>query len=812
MKTYPESVEEKLGFNVLRSRLKSLMLSTVGQEQLAAMKPSHDLLLIRGELERVSMFQDVFRFDDPTPLYQVDDVREQLKSLAPEGAAADPEVLLQMLRWLELLRKLRSYFADRRDQYPPLFELVGEIVPAPALEKLVASIVDDDGTVKDSASPELKRIRRKRISVQSRLRSSLMDELHKSMGEGFTTEAQPTIRSGRMVIPVRAEAKRKVKGFVHDVSASGQTVYIEPANCLELNNEIRSLEAEEHHEVRRILLDAARRIREHLEEIKQGIAVFGKVDLLQSKAKLANQLKAFATNVADDGQISIKQGRNPVLQLHFIEQNKLEDASRTIVPLDLKLGKDAVTLILTGPNAGGKTVAMKTVGLFALMLAYGMPLPADETTTFSVFSQLIVDLGDEQSIENDLSTFSSHVANLRYMTGQADHATLVLIDEAGTGTDPAEGAALAQVIFEDLTAKKARTIATTHHGSLKVFAHDTAFVENGSMQFDQATLTPTYRLLMGIPGSSYAFEIASRMGLNPAILDKARALLGSQANRMEDLLTSLEARNQSLESRLKEAENALAGAEKERAKYKELFDTLEAQREDIKGKALEEAEEVMRKANAQIERTIREIKENQAAKEATKEVRSELESFKKDLTREKQKTVRKQQKRKKKQGQRAAQVRRTSEPLQVGDQVVLDEGRTTAELLEISGKDAVIMAGSMHMRVKLNRLTKVSGPRKQKVTVRQVKSADSSGLSALQARQRIDLRGQRVEGALAEVVRLIDDAITTNLDRVEIVHGKGTGALRGAIHEYLEQSPDIAKYEDAPWEEGGPGVTYAFLK
>ncbi len=498
--------------------------------------------------------------------------------------------------------------------------------------------------------------------------------------------------------------------------------------------------------------------------------------------------------------------------MHLSEQNSIQDASRELVPLDLKLDEDAYTLILTGPNAGGKTVAMKTVGLFALMLAYGILLPADEASEFSLFEQLIVDLGDEQSIENDLSTFSSHVANLKYMTTMANDATLVLIDEAGTGTDPAEGAALAQIVFEQLTEARTRTIATTHHGSLKVFAHDTPLVENGSMQFDQESLTPTYRLLMGIPGSSYAFEIASRMGLEHTILEKARALIGSQASRMEDLLMSLEARNQSLTSQLTEAEQALSDAKTERARYKELYDTLEAQRGEIKGKALEEAEEVVRKANAQIERTIREIKESQAAKEATKEARSELESFKLKLEQQKKSAARQQQRHNRKKQKKKKPESRPIEPLQVGDQVILDEGKTTAELLELSGKDAIIMAGSMHMRVKLNRLTKVAGPLKQKVVVRQVKSANSQGLSVLQARQRIDLRGQRVEGALSEVVRLIDDAITTNLNRVEIVHGKGTGALRNAIHEFLQSSPDVERFEDAPWEEGGPGVTYAFLR
>ena len=816
MLVYPPSADEKLSFDVLHARLESYLLSPVGRDLLAAQKPSSDAGWIRAELSRVSALQQVFRFDDPAPLYPVRDVRKGLSALAPAGSAAEVDVLLDLRRVLEALRRAGEYFRQRKEQYPQLFEVTREMISLPELEKRIGQIVDDDGRILDSASSELKRLRRKLVSTQSRLRETLLAELNKSMGQGYTTEAQPTMRSGRMVIPVRAEAKRKVNGFVHDVSSTGQTVYIEPAACLELNNEVRSIEAEEHHEVRRILIEIADRVREHVPAIRLALNQFGVLDLLQAKARLSNQLEAYCTRVNEEGRIDLRQGRNPILQLLLPAADpstgKKEGTDRSVVPLDLKLGGEAATLILTGPNAGGKTVAMKTLGLFSLMLAHGLPLPADELSEFALFSRLIVDIGDEQSIENDLSTFSSHVANLRYMTENAGPDTLILIDEAGTGTDPAEGAALAQTVLQRLTDAGARTVATTHHGALKVFAHDTPGIENGSMQFDRETLRPTYRLQQGIPGSSYAFEIASRMGLDPSILDEARALLGDESARLEDLIGVLESRNQSLTQRLEQVEKALAEADQERSRYRELFEKLDEERDAIKEKALLEAEEVMQKANAQIERTIREIKESQAAKEATREARTQLESFKQNLKKEKQKTSKKQQRRsRRKAGGKREQAPRM-EGLEVGDQVILDGGSSTAELIEIDGNDAVIMAGSMHMRVKVGRLTKVGGPRRQKVTVNQVKAARSGGgLSALQARQRIDLRGQRVDEALSKVVRLIDDALATSLSRVEIVHGKGTGALRQAVHEYLEGNPDVSRYEDAPWEEGGPGVTYAYL-
>jgi len=811
---YPDTAEEKLGFDVLRESIGSYLLSPMGQEHFVLQKPSSDGDWIKEEIQRVVALKEVLQFDDPVPLYGVEDVREGLRRIIPTGSVAEVELLLHTMRVLQAFRRIKGYFDQRKEQYPGLYEITKELGAFPDIEKRIAEIVDDDGRIKDSASSELRQIRRKMVSTQTRLRETLMNELRRSIGQGYTTEAQPTMRSGRMVIPVRVEAKRKIDGFVHDVSSTGQTVYIEPAKCLDLNNEVRTLEAAEHHEVRRILIDIASRIREHIPTIVRSCEVFGQIDVIQAKAKLADRLNAHATSVNDEGRIQLSKARNPVLQLHFDAQNKRDGTERQVTPLEISLGEDWNTLLLTGPNAGGKTVAMKTLGLFSLMISLGIPLPADEKSEFCLFDTLIVDIGDEQSIENDLSTFSSHVTNLRYMLDRASEKTLVLIDEAGTGTDPAEGAALAQVVLERLTELGAKTIATTHHGSLKVFAHEEEGIENGSMEFDQDTLRPTYRLQMGIPGSSYAFEIASRIGLETGLLDRARELLGDQKVRMEDLISSLEARNQALSKRLEDAEMALSDARVQRERYEGLFEKLEAEKDDIKQNALAEAESVMQRANAEIERTIREIKEHQAAKEKTKEVRAELESFKTQISKEKQKTASKKQKRSKKRSNQAKNEKGSvaRKPLQVGDQVVLDGGSTTAELIELSGKHAVIMAGSMHMRVKIDRLRKVAGPRKQKVIVKQVKSSGDAGITALKARQRIDIRGKRVDEALSEIPRFIDDAITTNLNRIEIVHGKGTGALRNAIHEYLDTTPEIAHYEDAPYNEGGPGVTYAFLK
>ena len=810
MKVFPGLVEQKLGFDSLRERLGTLTLSALGRDRLDAMRLSSDLAWIQAEVERVWEIQQAIRFDDPLPLHHVLDIRAVLSRAAPEGSYIAPDELADTRRVLITLRLIHQYFQRRQSKYPRTVAITSRIRPQPALEDKIAEIVDDEGRIRDTASPELHRLRRLIVQRQARLRETLLNELRSAVREGFATEEQPTMRNGRMVIPVRAEAKRKIEGFVQDISASGQTVYVEPAACLELNNELRELEGEERREVERILKAITAEIRTRIDDLREGVAVLARFDLLQAKARLSNQIDAVVPRLNDNGVIEIRRGRNPVLQLRF--QGYAEER-REVVPLNMDLGATYRTLIITGPNAGGKTVAMKTVGLFALMLAYGLPLPLDESSQFSIFERLHVDIGDEQSIEEDLSTFSSHVSNLKFMLDQAGKGTLVLIDEAGTGTDPSEGGALAQSVLERLTERGARTIATTHHGTLKVFAHETEGVENGSMEFDQATLSPTYRFQPGVPGSSYAFEIASRIGLDEKILERARALVGRQKTSLEQLIATFEARTQELDAQLAEAEKEARQARHEREQYQQRAEKLKREREDIRRQALEEAERIVQSANARVERTIREIKEAQAEKEATRAAREELEAFRAGLEGRAAKKEPAPKEERGPRGRRAAKERRQKRtdagPIEVGDQVVLDNGTTAAEVLEISNGEAVISFDSMKLRADLRRLRKIGGKRKQQVRLGRV---EQSSVPSLTAQSRIDLRGRRVDEALDSVARLIDQALMSGLDQLEILHGTGTGALRKAIHEYLAGRPDVFSFEEAPWEQGGAGVTHIHLR
>ncbi len=793
MHRYPDTAETKLGFDALRAWLVDAARSPVGAQKLAALQPCATAAEAAAEMGRVAEWLECLRFDDALAFDAFPDVRAVLRRVAPEGGYAPTEDLADLRRVLRVVGRVRAYFATRQARYPALAAIAARLAPADALERRLDATLDAENRLRDDASPELARLRRLLLQTQGRLRERLMRALRDAIGEGYATEEQPTIRGGRMVIPVRAEAKRRVQGFVHDTSATGQTVYIEPAAVLDLNNEVREIEGEEKREVERILRAVSAEVREALPTLEPSFAALVQLDVLHARARLAQALGAHAPRVGNDGRIVLRGARHPLLVLRF------RDEGRQVVPLSLTLGDAFRTLVVTGPNAGGKSVALKSIGLLALMVGYGIPIPADEGSEVSFFDKLIVDIGDEQTIEEDLSTFTSHVRNLRHLLAHADARTLVLLDEAGTGTDPAEGGALAQATLEHLTAVGARTVATTHIGALKTFAHEHPDVENGAMIFDRDTLSPTYQLQTGVPGSSYAFEIAAREGLDAGLVARARALLGRRQTAVEDLILRLETQTREAEAEraaLADARRAAAAAE---ARFRERDETMRAQREALRQQALAEAEGIVRGANARVERAIREIKEAGAAREATRAARTQLEQYGEQV--EKQ-----QQKARAKPRRRPADVPRDT--IAVGDQVVVEGGTAAAEVLEIKGREAVVAQGSIRLRAPLDTLRKVGGRQPQRVVV---KTDEGAALAALSARTRVDLRGQRVEDALMEVDRLLDEALAAGLERVEILHGKGTGALRLAIRDHLRGRPEVAHAEDAPWEQGGPGVTYVLL-
>ncbi len=734
------------------------------------------------ELRIVGHLQACWEAGDRAPEVLFDDIDGFVADVRPQGAWLEPDDLVCIRRFCVCGNQVRQFLSDplRPEGLRRLAEAIRSL---PEVIRAIDRAVDADGQIKDGASDALRHIRGKKARALSSARRALQKALRKASAEGWAAEDQPTVRGGRLVIPVRAEAKRKFGGIIHDSSSTGQTVFIEPTDCVELNNDVRELEAEERAEIVRLLKALANVIREHSDPLVDNQHRLVQFDVRRAKAILAVQLEGIVPEQLDESVILLKDARNPELVL--------AGQARTIVPLTLTLGAAHTMLVISGPNAGGKSVAMKTVGLLAHMLACGIPIPAHEDTRFDRFDLLVADIGDEQSVEDDLSTFSSRLRRTRVMLDRANRRSLVLIDEAGTGTDPQEGAALAQAALEVLHESGARVVVTTHHGALKRFAHGTPGASNAMMRFDQDSLLPTYVLDEGLPGASYAFEIADRMGLPANVVERGRKLAGAEQVSLERLLSELQSKNHALESELeRQAENALE-AKARRTLLEKRLSAIQEEREAIRQRSLAAAEEVLRGANAEVERAVREIRETQADSQVTREARARLD--------ESRKVVAKARSRSRRRG--SPKLQEAPGPIGQGDRVRIGPDGPTGEVLETDSKEAIVAIGPAHTRVAVSRLIKVGGARKQEVSVR------AMSLSTEPARLKIDVRGKRALEAISEVERFVDQALSGGLDRAEILHGKGTGALRMSIHEYLDSRQDIAAFEEAPIEEGGAGVT-----
>lgn len=814
---HPPDADARLGFDTVRDRLVGLARTPYGRDRLRTLAPSADAALVRGRLARGAEMAELVRAGEAPPMREVDRLETVLKRVQPKESAVDGDALLAVARVLETGRQLHDHLHRRRERAPGLWEIASRIAVLKELERRIGQTIGDDGRVRDDASPELLRLSRELASRQGRLRSTVLAALRDAASKGYATEDQPTIRGGRAVIPVRAEAKRKVEGFVHDVSSTGQTVYIEPTSVLDLNNEIREIELERGREIQRVLQLVSGHVRHHRREIERTLVAIGHLDALAAVGRLAADLDALAPEVGEGGPLVLIKARHPVLQLRVSEAARLPEAERprgvpgAVVPLDLTLGDGAWTLVITGPNAGGKSVAMKTVGLLALMAAHGLPVPAAPGTRIPLVTGLFVDLGDQQSIQDDLSTFTSHLTNVQRMLEAADDRSLCLIDEAGTGTDPAEGGALAEAVLRRLTKRRAMTVVTTHIGALKAFAHNTDGVANASMEFDRAELAPTYRFRAGVPGSSYAFEIADRVGLDRPVVRDARALVGDGKSTLEDLIAEFEARTTEAARQQAEAEARLAEAHRIQADYEQRLDRLRADADNRRAQALAQADAILAEANAAVENTVREIKEAKAEREATVEAREKLDEARALVRKRKAKVERKVSGRARRQQGDAPDAG----PIAVGDHVRLDADGPVGEVLALESGEALLALGALQSRVAAKRLTKVGGPMKAGKTFARTpgkaRRGESRTAAVSTAAVRIDLRGQRVEDALGMVQRFVDDALVGGIPSVEILHGKGTGALRAAIHRQLGQRHDLAGYAAAPYDRGGDGVTIVEL-
>ncbi|TNE69461.1 endonuclease MutS2 [bacterium] len=740
-------------------------------------------------------WMSLLQVDDAIPIDSLPDIRPSLQRARIIDAIVSPKDLLAIAQTCSTFRKVRLFIDRRKEMMPLSFSILERLLGLKNIEDSIFVAIDEQGEVKDSASPELRRIRSSLNGKRSQIRASLQRFMRQAQKDGASVDEGITLRAGRMVIPIKAEYKRQFAGFVHDVSSTGQTVYFEPAETLHLNNDIRQLESDEAREIERILREITAKVRPHTIDIENNLLLLAQADVWQAKARISNAYQGTLASVAKHDEIKLKDARNPNLLL------KHEWKKNEVVPLDVELMSSEKLLMITGPNAGGKSVAMKTIGLCVLLNQTGFAIPAKESAVLPVFDGLFIDLGDDQSVENDLSTFSSRLVYIRETEKQLTHAPLILVDEAGAGTDPDEGSSLYQSFFERLLERNARILVTTHHGRLKVFAHDNPHAVNGSMEFDQVALQPTYRFQKGIPGSSYAFEIAGRLNLALPLIQRARHLLGKKNDTMELLINDLEKEHQTV----REIRDQLLFKEVElnklKTEYEERNKTIREQREKLKLDAVQEARSIISEANKQVERLVEQIRKNQADKESIKEARSGLEQLKKEVSKRIKKST-------------ESGVALTFETPVVGDYVSIVSSGNVGQVLDIQGKRVTVDINGLRVVAKLNELTKTDKPVESKKKKKQIVVVDSGDdMPDLRASSiRLDVRGKRVEEVDSDLIPFIDKAHYSGLSEVEIIHGKGTGALRSYIRDRLKVDQRIAKMEDAGWENGGPGCTIVYFK
>jgi DNA mismatch repair protein MutS2 len=811
MQIYPQRLTDKLGFSQIRSFTQRFARSEWAREALSTLEPSSNRTFVERELDLVAECMAVLQKDDPFPLRNLPDIRKALDDASVQGALIPAKIFNEVFEVVATARRIKAYVKKRSDDYPHLHDAATGFIPLRELEDHIREIISEDDEVRDDATHELRSLRKQLLQRRSDLRNTIDKVFQRVSNKGMASDEGPTLRSGRMVIPIRVEHKRKVEGFVHDVSASGQTVYLEPSEALSINNDIRSLEVAERREIERILRQLTGTVRRSLDEIRQNVDTLTQFDLWFSKAHTGIALDGSIPTINDEDVIELRQARNPILELK--NRERLPENQEEIVPLNMDLQPDERALIITGPNAGGKSVAMKTVGLCVMMTQAGIPIPAADTTHLPLFEGLFVDMGDDQSIEDDLSTFSSRLEWMRTTMELASPDSLVLIDEAAAGTDPEEGGTLFQSFIEWLIDHQARVLVTTHHGSLKVFAHDHDQAINGSMEFDQSTLNPTYRFQKGIPGSSYAFEIAERMNLSKEVLDRARTLLGESKGSLESLITELEAKTQEAEQLRVKYDTELAQMKAEKHTYEDKRRSIDKEREEIRAKALEEAKSIVDDANRKIEQAVERISSlDKSDKDQIKEIRSEVEEHKSSVQEEWQEQQEREQ-------EQETQYQDSDEAPQIGDKVRLEDGSTTGELVDIQGNKAVVNANGLRLKTNFKKLIKVSEKRHRKQQKKQRRTEviggdngqSGSRHSAPAAKPSIDVRGMRAHQAVQEVTYYLDNAIARGLNQVEIIHGKGQGILRKQIHEYLKTRQEVISFDIAPIEQGGAGCTIVKL-
>lgn len=792
-------------------------------------------LLLTDEMRLIVMFEESF------PSNGYIDCVGFLQMLENSGANIDLTSLGKLRTMLETLRKVSMFFRNIKDGvYPNLKRMVAQIALFPEVQQRIDSILDKFGNVKDTASDGLYDIRRQLKEKEGAVSKRINMILRKAQSEGLVdSDAAIVMRDGKMLIPVSSANKRKIQGFVYDESSSGKTTFIEPAEIVEITNEINELHFAETREIAKILYDFSDWIRPSVPDLLKGAKCIGELDFLIAKAQTSLDFVAGMPIISENGEMNLRKARHPLLE------RSLHKEGKQIVPLTVTLTPEKHILLISGPNAGGKSVCLKTVGLLQYMFQWGMLIPTSETSEMVIFDRIMADIGDGQSIDNDLSTYSSFLASMKEMLAEADSKTLVLIDEFGSGTEPAAGGAIAEAILSEMDSRGVYGVITTHYTNLKLYASgaDTGVI-NGAMQFDVKNIAPLFKLEMGLPGNSFAFELARKMGLPEAIIKDAENRAGEEFVGIERNLRKIARNRKALDEKLQKIRNTDKTLENITGKYQKELEAIKKMKQDILDEAKREAEDIVKGANRQVEQTIRKIKESQAAKAETKAARGDLQDFVNALARKKEQDSQnredyiaeklrqvseRQQRQQMRKSRRATDEEKQlmaaeeekkrkieafrSGPLKVGEKVKIKSNGMVGEVAMVSDKAVTVIVGNIKSKMPLDKVERISSNEYKsaiKAEPRPVsQTVQDSSLSErkLNFKMELDVRGQRVNEALENVMHYIDDAIMLNVSSVRIIHGKGTGALRDEIQRFLKSTPGVESAKDESIQLGGSGVT-----
>jgi Mismatch repair ATPase (MutS family) len=822
-------VEQKIGFDKIRSMIASKCSTEYAAGRVADESITNDQSEISFRLQLTDEMRLICLFEENFPTTGYIDTKPFLLPLSASSTYIDLQSLIKLRLSLETLRSILVFFRGcKEDLYPNLRAISASVVYHPDILKRIGSILDRNNEVRDSASPALQDIRRALKEKEAAISRRIASILKKAQSEGIVDEdASVSVRDGRVLIPVASANKRKIPGLVYDESASGKTSFVEPMEVVELGNQVRELKFEEQREILRILLEFTDFIRPDLTDLIASSEYIGEMDFIRAKAQLGVDMRAGMPIISTEGTLALRKARHPLLE------KALRREGKEMVPLTLTLTSDKHILLISGPNAGGKSVCLKTVGLLQYMFQWGLLIPTSETSEMVIFDDIFIDIGDNQSIENDLSTYSSHLSNMREIIENSTSKSLVLIDEFGSGTEPAAGGAIAEAVLAQLEEKGVYGVITTHYTNLKLYADGSRGVQNGAMQFDVNNIQPLFKLEQGTPGNSFAFELARKIGLPEDLIKDAETRAGAEFVNIERNLRKIARKNRVLDEKLARIKTTDKTLESLTDRYEKELGDIKMQKKKIIEEAKAEAQEIIDSANRQVEQTIREIKEAQAEKERTRSARQGLNEFRSSLKEtlesetdrrinEKIERIKarkeRERERREKRGQAVAvqtapveETFKTSEPLKVGDKVRVIDSDLVGEVTRIGAKNVSVAIGSIISKMASDRLEKISNQQYKEKT-RPVKASHTFDATSISQRRldfspSIDIRGERLNDAMEIVMHYIDDAMMIGIGQVKILHGKGNGVLREEIRKYLRSIPGVASAVDEAVDMGGAGIT-----